>query len=56
MTNNNLEPLTNEEHYYVSLPAKSQTFAKLVDLIEPYVREIPDMVYKLNEMRQPRND
>jgi len=36
--------------YYFSIPAKS--FSKLVQIIEPTVREIPAMVYKLNEINK----
>jgi len=36
--------------WYITIPA--QTFGKLIDLIEPIVREIPSMVYKLNELRR----
>jgi hypothetical protein len=37
--------------YYLYLP--TQSFSKFVEIIEPTVREIPDMVYKLNEVRKP---
>jgi hypothetical protein len=37
--------------FYISIPAS--TFSKLVKIIEPCVREIPCMVYKLNEGRRP---
>jgi hypothetical protein len=40
--------------YYISIPAKS--FGKFVKEIEPIVLSIPDMVYKLNDQRKPRND
>lgn len=40
--------------YYLYLPSKS--FSKFVEIIEPTVREIPDMVYKLNEVRKPLSD
>ena len=35
--------------YYLYIPSKS--FGKLIEIIEPIVREIPAMVYKLNEVR-----
>lgn len=38
--------------YYLYLPSKS--FTKFVQLIESTVREIPSMVYKLNEDRRAR--
>lgn len=37
--------------YYLSIPSKS--FSKLVEIIEPTVKEIPCMRYKLNEKRNP---
>jgi hypothetical protein len=40
--------------YYLSIPTKS--FPKLVTIIEPIVRQIPAMVYKLNDQNKPRND
>lgn len=40
--------------FYISIPA--HTFGYLADLIEPIVREVPAMEYKLNELRRPRND
>ena len=33
--------------YYISIPVKS--FSRLVEIIEPIVKQIPEMVYKLNE-------
>lgn len=42
--------------FYITLPATPGAFAKLVDIIAPIVKEIPDMVYKLNERYKPRND
>jgi hypothetical protein len=42
------------KRYYLSIGAS--TFGNLVEVIEPTVREIPSMVYKLNELRKPRND
>ena len=42
--------------YYLSLPARSGTFGKLVEYVEPIVREVPGMIYKLNEGWKPRND
>lgn len=44
------------EQYYISLPAKTGTFGKLIAFIEPVVKEVPGMNYKLNETRKPRND
>lgn len=43
-----------KNQYYLSVPAKS--FPGLVSNIETVVNEIPDMVYKLNIERKPRND
>nr|AAA67801.1 site-specific DNA endonuclease I-CpaII [Lobochlamys segnis]ALO21061.1 putative LAGLIDADG homing endonuclease [Lobochlamys segnis] len=40
--------------YYIGLPAK--TFGRFINIIEPYVREVPALCYKLNESRKPRND
>lgn len=37
--------------YYLYIPSTS--FSKFVEIIEPTVREIPEMVYKLNEVRLP---
>ncbi len=37
--------------YYLYLPRKS--FPKFVSIIESTVKEIPDMIYKLNEDRKP---
>jgi hypothetical protein len=42
--------------YYLSIPASNGAFRELVGVIAPIVKQIPDMVYKLNEDRQPRND
>jgi len=42
--------------YYLSLPAKSGTFEKLILMVEPIIREVPGMIYKLNEACKPRND
>jgi hypothetical protein len=39
-----------------SLNVGASTFGNLIEVIEPTVREIPSMVYKLNELRKPRND
>lgn len=39
--------------YYLYIPRKS--FGKLIEIIEPIVREIPDMVYKLNEVHKPKS-
>lgn len=36
--------------YYISIPAS--TFPKLVAIIEPWVRQVPTMEYKLNEWRR----
>jgi len=36
--------------YYISIPSRS--FPKLVEIIEPTVREVPVMVYKLNEVNR----
>ncbi len=44
----------SKNQYYISIPAK--TFGNLVKEIETIVMEIPDMVYKLNDQRKPRND
>ncbi len=35
--------------WYITIPA--HTFGNLVSIIEPIVREVPSMVYKLNELR-----
>ncbi len=40
--------------YYLNLNAA--TFGNLVKIIEPIVREIPSLQYKLNENLKPRND
>jgi len=40
--------------HYINLSAA--TFGKFIQIIEPIVREIPEMEYKLNELRKPRND
>jgi hypothetical protein len=37
--------------YYLYIP--SRCFPRFVEIIEPTVREIPSMVYKLNEVRKP---
>ena len=42
--------------FYISIPASNGAFDKLVSVISPIVHQIPDMVYKLNENRKPRND
>ena len=39
--------------YYLYIPSKS--FGKFIEIIEPIVREIPAMVYKLHEVRKPKN-
>ncbi|ERL60644.1 LAGLIDADG DNA endonuclease family protein [Piscirickettsia salmonis LF-89 = ATCC VR-1361] len=39
--------IEKKNQYYISIPASS--FGKLVEVIEPIVREIPVMVYKLND-------
>lgn len=44
----------SKNQYYISIPAKS--FGKLVKEIEPIVKEIPEMIYKLNDQNKPRND
>lgn len=36
--------------YYISVPASS--FPRLVEIIEPWVRQLPSMVYKLNDWRR----
>ena len=43
-----------KNQYYLAIPAKS--FGVLVKEIESIVREIPEMCYKLNYQRKPRND
>lgn len=40
--------------YYLSIPARS--FGDFIALIESIVREVPEMCYKLNDQRKPRND
>lgn len=40
--------------WYITIPAS--TFGNLIKVIDPIVREVPSMVYKLNELRRPRND
>jgi len=40
--------------WYITIPAS--TFGNLIKIIDPIVREVPSMVYKLNELRRPRND
>lgn len=40
--------------YYLSIVAS--TFGNLIEVIEPTVKEIPSMIYKLNEINRPRND
>lgn len=42
--------------FYLTIPASNGAFKKLVSVISPIVKQIPDMVYKLNENRRPRND
>lgn len=39
--------------YYLTLPATSGTFGYLVDYVEPIVRQIPCMSYKLNDANKP---
>jgi hypothetical protein len=43
-----------KNQYYLNL--RAITFGTLIKYIEPVVREIPVMIYKLNELRKPRND
>lgn len=43
-----------KNQYYLSLAAK--TFGKFVGIIENTVKQVPEMGYKLNEKRRPRND
>lgn len=40
--------------HYINISAK--TFGRFIEIIEPIVKEIPEMEYKLNEARKPRND
>jgi hypothetical protein len=35
---------------YIRLPAK--TFGTLIEIVEPFVRQIPSLIYKLNESRK----
>jgi hypothetical protein len=42
---------TQKQTYYLYFPRRS--FPKLVSIIESTVKEIPDMIYKLNEDRKP---
>jgi len=36
--------------WYITIPA--HTFGQLISTIEPFVREVPSMIYKLNELRK----
>lgn len=57
VTGSKVVPHTKKSgQYYLSLPAKSGTFEKLISIVEPIIREVPGMIYKLNEARKPRND
>lgn len=42
--------------FYITIPASNDAFGKLVRVVSPIVNQIPDMFYKLNENRRPRND
>jgi len=44
----------SQNQYYLTVPAA--TFGTLVEIIEPIVREVPSMYYKLNDINKPRND
>lgn len=44
----------SKHQYYLSIPAKS--FGALLQEIEETVKEIPEMLYKLNDQNKPRND
>jgi len=44
----------SQNQYYISIPSKS--FGNLVKEVEPIVKEIPEMIYKLNDQCKPRND
>jgi hypothetical protein len=41
---------TKGGQYYINLSAN--TFSRFIEIIEPTVREVPSMVYKLNELRK----
>lgn len=43
-----------KQQYYLYIPSKSNNFAAFVDLITPYINQIPSMKYKLG--KKPRND
>ena len=43
-------------YYYLNFPAKKDGFAKLIQIIEPIIMQVPGMEYKLNAERRPRND
>lgn len=43
-----------KNQYYTTIPVAG--FPTLVSLIEPFVREIPDMCYKITRSNKPRND
>jgi hypothetical protein len=36
--------------WYITIPA--HTFGQLISVIEPFVKEVPSMIYKLNELRK----
>lgn len=40
--------------YYISFPVKG--FPRLIEIIEPLVKEVPAMAYKLNSACKPCND
>lgn len=42
--------------YYISFPAETGAFKKLVSFVEPIIKEVPCMAYKSNEANIPRND
>ncbi len=44
----------SKNQYYLSIPATS--FGTLVQEIRETVKEIPEMLYKLNDQNKPRND
>jgi hypothetical protein len=44
------------EIYCLYIPATNNVFANFISYIEPIVREVPELAYKLNEKYKPRND
>jgi hypothetical protein len=42
-----------KEQYYFSIPAAE--FSNFVDVVSPIIRQIPTMVYKLNDSRRPKS-